>query len=195
MRRALEVYRRAVALDPLCFINVDRFAALLFLAQRHEEALAANLRAATLRPDVFVGNLAQRAPILLALGRREEAVGAARSVRTTHRERPFRRNSDADAIYVLQAAGFTAEAREYANEFLIGCPEHNYVRGFILSAIGEVDAALPHLAYTPSIMLPQLYWSPLWDSVRGNSRFSALIARLGRETEYARARALTAGTE
>lgn len=188
MQRALEVYRRAVALDPLCFINVDRFSALLFLAGRHEEALATNLRAATLRPDVFVGNLAQRAPILLALGRTDEAVAVARAVRATQRERPFRRNSDSDAIYVLRAAGFVGEARAYARDYLTGLPAQNYVRGFVLAAAGDFDAALPMLASTPSIMLPQLYWSPIWEAGRGDARFAALIARLGREAEYVRAR-------
>jgi TolB-like protein/DNA-binding LytR/AlgR family response regulator/Flp pilus assembly protein TadD len=186
--QALVGYARSIDRDPLSFINIDRYAAMLALAGRYEQALAANERAATLRPDPFVGNLSQRAPILLALGRRDEAVAVAREVRRLAPAHPFRRNSDADAVFVLQQAGLVEEAAEYALEILQTLPRQNYLRGFILGALGRHESALPWLQHTPSIMLPQLYFSPMWDGVRDEASFHDLIAKLGRTREYQIAR-------
>lgn len=186
--RALEAHAHAVALDPVSFINLDRYAAMLALTGDFNEALANNERAAALRPDVFVGNLSQRAQILLALGRTDEAASAARQVRRLGRHLAFRRNSDADAIFALRRAGFTAEAADYATETIAVVDENNYLRGFILAALGRHAEAFPLLERTPQIMLPQLYFSPIWDDVRSKGPFKQLIARLGRSTEYLRAR-------
>jgi TolB-like protein/DNA-binding LytR/AlgR family response regulator/Flp pilus assembly protein TadD len=185
---ALVEYNKSIERDPLSFINIDWHAAMLMLAGKLPEALAANERAAALRPDIFVGNLPQRAPILLALGRRDEAVATARRVRGLGRGLPFRRNSDADAIFVLQQAGLGFEAADYGKEILDVLTPENYLRGFILSALGRHDEALPCLERTPTIMQPQLYYSPVWDPVRERAGFQALIAGLGRNHEYRVAR-------
>lgn len=188
LEEALEEYSRAIALDPLNFINLDRHAAMLVLAGRYAEALESNERAAALRPDVFVGNLSQRAPILLALGRMDDAIAAARTIRRHGRAEAFRRNSDSDAIFVLRQTGHCDEAAAYAAEVLSSISPGNYLRGFLLTAVGRFEEAWPELVHTPSIMLPQLYWSPLWNEVRAAATFGALINRLGREAEYTRAR-------
>ncbi len=185
---ALEEYTRAIALDPLNFINLDRHAAMLVLAGRQAEALDSSERAAALRPDLFIGNLSQRAPILLALDRTDEAVAAARAVRRHSADIPFRRNSDSDAIFVLHQAGHRDEAADYAGELLARLEPENYLRGFVLSAVGRFADAAPALRRTPSIMLPQLYWSPLWRDVRGTAAFKRLIADLGRTAEFCRTR-------
>ncbi|MCX6953854.1 MAG: LytTR family transcriptional regulator DNA-binding domain-containing protein [Verrucomicrobia bacterium] len=187
--RALEEYARAIALDPLAFINLDRYAAMLALAGRWEEALEMSERAAALRPDVFVGNLSQRAVILWALGRTEEALAAARTVRHLAPDAPYRRTSDADAIFVLQQCGAREEAAVYAAERLARLAEGNYLRGFILAAAGRPAEAIGAVASAPPIMLPFLYWSPVWAEARAHPDFSDLIARLGRRGEYRRATA------
>jgi TolB-like protein/Tfp pilus assembly protein PilF len=184
LEEALLVYERALVLDPLNFINLDRHAAMLTLAGRHADALEANERAAALRPDIFVGNLSQRAPILLALGRTEEAVAAARAVRSAISAEAFRRNADSDAIFVLAQTGHRAEADDYAATVLERLPKENYLRGFVFAALGRHEDAWDALALTPSIMLPQLYWSRLWSGVRGSNAFARLIAVLGRTNEY-----------
>lgn len=186
--RGLDVYRQSIARDPLSFINIDRYAAILALADRLEDALAINERAAALRPDIFVGNLSQRAPILFGLGRVDEAVEVARTVRHTGRGAPYRRNADADAIYVLHRAGHDAEAAEYAREMQSELSAGNYLHGFLLSALGRFDDALPYLRLVPTIMLPWLYWSEIWDPVRDTRMFVSLIQELGRAAEYEFAR-------
>jgi TolB-like protein/Tfp pilus assembly protein PilF len=189
LEQAIAVYEKAILLDPLSFINLDRYAAMQFLAGNFSLAFAANERAAALRPDVVVGNLAQRATILFALGRRDDAIAAARTVRTIAREMPFRRNSDADAVFVLRQAGLLSEASNYAGEVLELLPTDNYRRGFVLAACRRFTDALPSLEFTPNIMMPQLYWSVVWDEVRDTRPFRRLIARLGRTEEYELARA------
>lgn len=186
---ALQESEKAISLDPLSFINVDRYAAQLVLAGKLEAALAVNQRAANLRSDAFVGNLSQRAPILLALGRTEEAVLVARSVRHTALGAPYRRNSDADAIYTLRLCGLESEAAEYGAEVLARAGIHGYLRGFVLMAMGRFEDAAPYLEQAPMIMMPHLYWSAMWDPVRDDPRFGHVIARLGRTAEYALARA------
>jgi TolB-like protein/Tfp pilus assembly protein PilF len=188
LHRALRVYETAVTLDPLSFINIDRHAAMLMLAGRITDALKANERAAALRPDLFVGNVSQRAPILLALSRVDEAVAAARAVRNAEPDALFRRNSDADAIFVLHRVGLREEADAYANEVLARLLPQNHLRGFVYAATGRHNQAWPSLRYTPSIMLPFLYWSPVWDAVRENRAFLDLIDALGRTEEYRLAR-------
>lgn len=185
--RALEEYARAVALDPLAFINLDRYAAMLALGGRWAEALEMSERAAALRPDVFVGNLSQRAVILHALGRTAEAVTAARTVRHLAPDAPYRRTSDADAIFVLQQAGHRDEAAAYAAERLARLAEGNYLRGFILAAAGQPAEAIVAARSAPLIMLPFLFWSPLWADARGHPAFADLLTRLGRRREYQQA--------
>ncbi|HVU22614.1 MAG TPA: LytTR family transcriptional regulator DNA-binding domain-containing protein [Opitutus sp.] len=187
--RGLVEYAKSIALDPLSFINLDRYAAMLALARRFADALEVNERAAALRPDVFVGNISQRATILLALGRTGEAAALARMVRDTARPSPFRRTSDADAIFVLQQAGCTAEAADYAAAELARLPAENYLRGFILAALGRDREAIAAAAHAPSIMLPFLFWSDLWRTARRRREFAGLISRLGRTGEYRAARA------
>lgn len=189
MERGLAEHQNSVARDPVSSVNIERYATMLALAGRTREALAANERAATLRRDIFVGNLAHRALLLLALGRKDEAVAVARAVRTTGRNFPYRCDSDANAIFVLHQAGHSEEAADYADEFLSVLPSDNYLRGFILSAVGRFTDAYPHLERTPTIMLPFLYWSAMWEPARGTVEFHTLMARLGREVEYATARA------
>lgn len=181
---ALQTYRAAIALDPLSAINLDRYAAMLALAGDYPAALSINQRAASLRPAVVLGNVSHRAPILLALGRVDEAVAAARLVRQTARGVPFRRNADADAIFTLRCAGLRAEAGEYATETLAGMNADNYLRGFVLAAIGSYEEALPALVDVPVIMLPHLYWAEMWRPLRHQPGFAEMIGRLGRSKEY-----------
>jgi TolB-like protein len=185
---ALAEYQRAVALDPLSFIAIDRHASMLTLAGRLPEALAANERAAALRPDLVVSTLAQHAVLLLALGQPDAAVAEARHVRKISGGQDFCRTADAEALAVLRRAGAASEASAYANEMLQRLPVKNYRRGFVLAAAGRADESLASLAFTPSLMLPQLYWSDLLDEVRHQPEFATLLTRLKRTNEYAVAR-------
>src|SRR5205814_9024649 len=97
---ALGRLEQASELEPLWFINLQIYSWELSLAHRFEHALEINERAARVRGDPFIPQRGQRALILLALGRKEEAVKAARFVRS-HPEITPRWHADCQAMWVL----------------------------------------------------------------------------------------------
>jgi serine/threonine-protein kinase len=114
---ALEEMHHAEEIDPLAFITIDRCAEMRILARRYEEALATNLRAASLRPDPFLPNLGNRTELLTLLGRQKEAVEVARAIRQNPSQRT-RWFADGYAIWTLARAGLTKEAAEYADQLI-----------------------------------------------------------------------------
>ena len=63
------------------------------------------------------------------------------------------------------------------------------MRGFILTALGRFDEALPFLVTFPPHQGRSLLYENMWDRWRDDRRFINLIANLGRTSEYAIARA------
>ncbi len=188
---AIQHYQQAADLDPLWFINLQMLGGTLAYAHRFDEALATIERAASLRTDVFVPNPAERAKDLLALGRKEEALAAARYVLAHPDDRP-RWISDAIAIRVLREGGRRQEAEDAAARMFARWAPDNYLRGFTLAAMGRFDEALPYLKYTPSSMYRSLYWDPVWDPWREDPRFLQLFKDFNRAAEYQTARATLA---
>ena len=189
---ALEAFERALQLDPLAFIILTTDSLHLAFAWRYPEALAISDRALALRPGVFVPAQGERALILLGLGRKDEAVAAARLViRNVTQPRWW---EDANAIYVLRQAGLEQEAADYAARLLATLPAESYLRGFIFAALGRKDEALAHLALAgaPSLAIGAVLYTPLWDGVRDDPRFPKIIAKLGYTAEYKLARATLA---
>ena len=175
---ALAHYRQATALDPLWFINLEMQATTLAFAHRFDEALVIADRAIALRTDVFVPAVAERARDLLALGRSDEAVAAARQVLAQAEARP-RWSSDAIAIRVLWQSGLKTEAEAAAARLLSRWPAASYLRGFTMTAMDRFDEARPFLARTPAIMARNLYWDEMWDAWRSDARFAQVVADLG----------------
>jgi tetratricopeptide (TPR) repeat protein len=183
--------RKAEELDPLAFIIIDRSAEVQKHAGRYGEALATSLRAAGLRPDPFVPNLAEQAQLLTLLGRQAEAVGVARAIRqnTSPRTRWY---ADASAIWTLEKAGLKKEATEYADELTAKPWATGYVRGFVLVALGRFEEALPFLAQTPPLVNRAIYWQTMFDPYRDDPRFQQLLVKLNCVEEYKTARATLA---
>ncbi len=185
--RVLTAYGKAGALDPLWLMNLHLSSVFLYEARRFEEALKVNERVAALRPGIFIPNLGDRAWILMALGRKAEAIEAARGVK----ERPElgpRLVADNRAIAVLRLAGFEQEASDYAAELFKRWPPETYQRGFVLGALGRFEDALPFLERIPSMVVQALFWNTTWDPWREDPRFLQLMVKLGRANEYAVAR-------
>ena len=187
----LAEFGRAAEIDPLWFINLQMMSWLLRRSRRWDQALAMNERAAALRTDVYVINVSAQADALLALGRRDEAVAAARVVERNPGLRP-RWNSDAIAIRVLLQAGLRSEAEEYAARLFAAWPPDSPMRGLVLGALGRFDEALPFLERTSGAMKTDLYWDPMWDPWRDDPRFPQLMAKLNCAEQYKIARATLA---
>jgi TolB-like protein len=184
---ALENHARVQSIDPLWFINLHLQAEALFYAGRLVEALALNERATGLRSDVFVPSLGLRAQTLFALGRREEALEAARSVRKILSS-DTRWHADAAAIRVIKLCGEEAEARAYAEEWLRDEARERVVRPIVLAALGRGEDAMAELVDLRMSQRRGLFWDPIWDPWRADPRFEAVLVRLGCLAEYRTAR-------
>jgi tetratricopeptide (TPR) repeat protein len=181
-------WEKTLGLDPLYVISLLSYPRSLVFLGRYEEALKFYDRVAVLLPGYSIPNSAQRARALWGMGRKEEALAEARSVRS-HRELKNRLAGDAVAIYVLREAGLADEAAEYAEESLKRYPVDSYLRGFVLTALGRFDEALPFLERTPVTMNQVLFWDAMWDRWRDDPRFGQLMEKLACAEEYKTARA------
>ena len=184
-RRRTEA-QKAIDLDPLSIIIIDRFAEGLRFARHFTEAIESSRRAAELRTEIFIPNLGERVLPLLALGRQAEAIELARTIRQAVTLRP-RWHSDGYAIWALERAGLKQEAADYAAE-IIKFPEENYARGFALLALGRFAEALPSLEHTPPISRRLIFWDTLFDPWRDDPRFQQLLVKLNCAAEYQVAR-------
>jgi serine/threonine protein kinase/TolB-like protein/Tfp pilus assembly protein PilF len=176
--------QKASELDSLWFIDLQFLSWDLALARRYEEALRVNERAATLRPDDYIPNVALRGRIQLALGRRAAAIELARLVRRKADFGP-RWNADVDALWILRQTGQNEEAADYAAELLQQLPPASFLRGFVLTALGRFEEGAPYLEHLPVAMRRPLFWDEMFDPVRDERRFRELLAKLGCEAEYA----------
>ena len=186
-RAGVDTLARARDLDPLSAIALNTYATLLYDVGRFDEALAAARQAQDLRAEPFVPDYAREAVVLLALGRVDEAVEAARVV-VKERERSPRWWSDPDAVYVLEQAGLHDEARAHAQWSLAHWPEGSYQQGMVLASLGRHDEAWAALEALPPTPARMVYYEPRWDAVRDGPEFAALMAKLGLTKEYALAR-------
>ena len=155
-------------------------------AHLYAEALAASDRVLALRPN-FVPALANRALVLLQLGRRGEAVAAARQTLATSAVE-LRWAVDANAIYVLAQTGNLAEAAQSIERLLPRWPTDSYVRGFLLMALGRTEEAWNYLDRMPLAWAAVSYWSPVLDAVRDTPRFQEMIMKVGVTGEHKVAR-------
>ncbi len=186
---ALEELDRAVQLDPLSFVTLLIDSMWLSFAGRYDEALALNDRALALGPEGFVPTRGERSLLLLKLGRKDEAVAAARMISNDVNRQP-RWWSDASAIHVLHQAGLEQEAEDYATRFLATLPANSYLRSFVSVALGRNDEALAQLSQSgpPTSAVGSVFYTTLWDGVRQDPRFLPIIAKLGYAKEYQVAR-------
>ena len=127
----------------------------------------------------------------MALGRRDEAVAAARLVERNLKARP-RWVSDSMAIRVLVQAGLKQEADDYAAQLFALWPRDDPMRGTVLGALGRFDEALPFLERIPVALRLDLFWDQVWDPWRDDPRFQQLMVKLNCADHYRVARATLA---
>ena len=141
----------------------------------------------------FVPLLAERSQVLQAVGRTDEAVALARRV-AANWDPQTRWWADPTAIHMLRRAGLMQEARDYADRLLTTVPADYKLRSFVSVALGQNDEALEQLSRlgAPSSTMGALFYSSLWDEVRGDPRFMKVITGLGMGKAYETARAARA---
>ena len=181
--KALAELERSIALDPLSFVTRVIFASQLNFARRYEDVLAVTDRALALRSTVIAPLYGARAAAFLALGRKEEAVTAARIVQQEELWW-MRWWASEEALYVLSRAGAAGEAAELLRTWQATLDADSPLWGPMLLALGRFDEALPFLERTPPALFSRFHYLPIWDGVRDDPRFRRLISKLGCEAEY-----------
>jgi TolB-like protein/Tfp pilus assembly protein PilF len=189
---ALEELGRSIALDPLSFVTLVIYASQLNFARRYEDVLAITDRALALQSTVIAPLYGARASALLALGRKEEALTAARMVK---QEGIWwmRWWACEEALFVLVQAGAADEAAELHSKWQNELEPENSLRGPMLKAMGRFEDALPFLERSSTTLFSRFYYLPIWDDVRDDPRFQRLISKLGCEAEYKVGRETLAG--
>jgi tetratricopeptide (TPR) repeat protein len=172
-------FERARQVDPLASFPYMLTALGLLTARKPGEAHGYAEQALTFEKDdasaLFCSSLAN-----VALGRFEEGIAAAEhGVSVAHRGGDFLGLLG----WALASAGRTDEARTLLEE-LRGRPAEApqiVSEGWLLGALGEIDAAFEVFARAEEQHQLWLYYSglPGFDVVRTDSRFAPLLSRLG----------------
>ncbi len=179
----LAALERSIALDPLSFVTLVIYASQLNFARRYEDVLAITDRARALRSAVHAPLEGARAMALLGLGRKDEAVAAARLVQ---QEKSFAMRwwAGEEALFVLRHAGPAGEAADVLRQWQAGLPPDDVAHGPLLHAMGRFDEALPFLERMAPSFFARLHYQTIWDDVREKPHFHRLLAKLGCEAEY-----------
>jgi hypothetical protein len=121
-----------------------------------------------------------RALSLFMLGRRDEAVTAARVVTKSVTIKP-RWWVDIIAMHVLRKSGYEGEAKVHADRLLASASPNSYFRVYIAAAFGRPDEALDELKKTPvpPTNRTMIYYSEVWAEVRRSPRFPEVMKELG----------------
>ena len=180
---ALAAIQRARALEPESVLVASYCAVNLMFARRYDEALAECERCLALDPGFATADWI-RSHLLTLMGQPAAAVEAAeRSVALTNRQ-SF---SLAGLGTAYAAAGRGADAARIVQE-LMDRSRTEYVSSLwfadIATQLGEADRALEWLERAFASRTPALIClgvSPLYDSLRRDARFQALLDRIGVE--------------
>ena len=178
--QALEEMNRARALDPLSLIIDTELGRVLYTARRYEEAEAHLKRTLSGDPD-FVPARLWLSLVYLQRDRYDEAIDTIRAVANVD-------DGGSTALAVLGAcyagAGRTREAREILR-VLDQLSNQRHVApvnfSIVYAHLGEIDEALSWLQRAfdeRSAYLRLLKVEPVFDPLRADPRFQALLARM-----------------
>ena len=185
---ALKEIGRAEALDPVSFIILFIHGFYYCDARQYDKALAVFDRAAALRNESFLPLEADRARALFELGRKEEALAAARKVLRDPRLIASGWFAAGEALNVLRRGGAADEADGLARSLMPLMPAGSYQRGYALCAVGNFAEGLPLLEHLPDIVHSRLYWHPMLDTARDTPAFHQLIVKFNCAPQYQVAR-------
>jgi hypothetical protein len=84
--------------------------------------------------------------------------------------------------YCHARSGRVSEAQKILNELKAGGPSLAYQAAVLCLGLGDRDAALAHLdeaRATPSLGVHWLKIEPIWDDIRADPRFTAVVKKMG----------------
>jgi adenylate cyclase len=180
---ALGEARRAAELDPLSQVDGRDLEYVLFMLRRFDEAISVGRRTFDLDTSSVVGTVALAFSHLYA-GAADSAVDVMRRALHVTPGAPFLRGP---AAYVFASAGRTSEARALFHQLRRdergpGVSQLEMATAFL--ALGQRDSALARVAHSvvhhdPWLIDSGLACDPMFDTLKADSRFVALVARMG----------------
>jgi DNA-binding winged helix-turn-helix (wHTH) protein/TolB-like protein/Tfp pilus assembly protein PilF len=178
---ALAEIRRARELDPLSFVTNALEGQILFFAGKHDEALDRLQKTIDLNPNFWLAHLFI-SRVYTEKGMHAEAIAAAKKAKDVSGNS----QSDAYRAYALSRSsrsGQQAEARAVLEE-LLKLSQERYVPPYnlavIYNALGENEKALEYLEKgfgEKDVRMVFLKVEPMWNTLRSNPRFVALLQR------------------
>jgi TolB-like protein/DNA-binding winged helix-turn-helix (wHTH) protein/tetratricopeptide (TPR) repeat protein len=173
--------RYARDIDPLSPVVNDSLAGALLWARRYDEALAQAQRTIQIEPG-FAGAYITLGSVYLQKGMHDEAIAALQQAADMT---PSLSRARAWLGHAYAVAGRTDKARQTLAALDVlarRIPVSSYDVALIHTALGEPDQAFAslHRAYQRRAWdLIQLKVDPRIESLRGDTRFAALLARVG----------------
>jgi len=178
---ALAEIRRARELDPLSFVTNALEGQILFFAGKHDEALDRLQKTIDLNPNFWLAHLFI-SRVYTEKGMHAEAIAAAKKAKDVSGNS----QSDAYRAYALSRSsrsGQQAEARAVLEE-LLKLSQERYVPPYnlavIYNALGENEKAMEYLEKglgEKDVRMVFLKVEPMWNTLRSNPRFVALLQR------------------
>ena len=173
--------RQALDLDPLSYRLVNGCAVIYFCARRYEEAERQSREATVLAPGFYLAHLILGSS-LAGQQRLEEAITAYQAALASLPGEP---DALASLGRALAVAGHTAEARAILAKLEAPdapLPPSRYELAFLLAALGERERAFAELDRSLSRHETELVYlavDPLFDPLRGDPRWEAILSRVG----------------
>ena len=183
----LEYYQRALQLDPLSAFMVRDVVRESIYAHRFQEAIEVQQRFDAATPqDTWSAVGVCHAQIQLGLAEQARAKLKASLPNFTPESYPG--PGIVEWVFVLREAKLEAESEALAKQLLAHYGPDTYIHALVLMARGRTEEALPLLKPFPPGSQDRLYWSPMFDPVRDDSRFLRKVEELGVAAEYKIAR-------
>ena len=178
---AIEHGRQALDLDPLSYRLVNGCAVIYFCARQYVEAERLARESTVLAPDFFLAHLILGST-LVAQRRIDEGIAAYRAALAVQPHDP---DATASLGRALALAGRHDEARALLAALEAPDaprPPSRYELAFLLAALGERERALAELELSLARHETELLYlgvDPLFDPLRADSRFDAVLRAVG----------------
>ena len=179
---ALAEIKRAQDLDPLSLVISTNVGNVLYYMRQYDEAIVQYKKTLDLDPDFPVAHL-DLGYVHVAQGRFDEAIAEFQKARALLPSDPF---GLSELGYAYAQSGNKGEAARILNELFGFSKQGSSVSagiGMVYHGLGDKEKAFEWLekAYQERAMPLEVKVDPVWDGLRSDPRFTALLKKIGLE--------------